>query len=267
MAKRVSIPAVLVLVVVMVAAGCGGGSGKAATTTTVAVPSTTATTVPATTSTTAVNTAALTAKATAALWQQADWPTAYKMQSDGMGTCPNTSAACDSLNLETIWQEVTSCVGVTDTPEAKAVSPTYLEGIATQARVTVEYTTPAAASAIAAALTGPKFDGCMTTAFTADAKGVAESGGFTPSASTVSALTPPSEPSLPAGTSVSSSRINVTMTLGSGTAALQVHIYQDFLVYFNGGTIVRFFFLNPGGPFVVSVEQPLIMKVVTAAAS
>ncbi|MDQ6616541.1 MAG: hypothetical protein M3083_17815 [Actinomycetota bacterium] len=148
-----------------------------------------------------------------------------------------------------------TCLGVADAPQAIATSPTYLQGLATQARATVEYTTESSATAIAAALAGPKFQGCTTDAFTADAKHSAPQGG-TPGPSVVTPLAAPQ-----VGQKVSASRINVTMNL----QALKVLIFQDFLVVFNGRTVVRFFFLNPGGGFPPTLEQSLIQKVVSKA--
>jgi hypothetical protein len=46
---------------------------------------------------------------------------------------------------------------------------------------------------------------------------------------------------------------------------LQVPIFQDFLVFFDGDTVVRMFFLNPGGPFPPNLERSLVDKVLARA--
>ncbi|HEV2369877.1 MAG TPA: hypothetical protein VGR90_08365, partial [Acidimicrobiales bacterium] len=120
----------------------------------------------------------------------------------------------------------------------------------------VEYTTQSASSAIQAAIAGPKFNSCMTSAFTTDAKASAPQGA-TPSPVAISALTAPA-----VGDKASATRINVSMNLGGG---LVIKLYQDFIVVFKGTAIARFFFLNPGGPFAPDLEQSLLTKVVNAS--
>jgi hypothetical protein len=244
----------LVFATVLVAA-CSSGS-KTASNTSLSLP---ASTVAASTTTTLAapptTNAALVAKASAALYQAADFPAAFKAQPDGGGTCPASASSCSSLNLETIWSDMMTCLGVHDAPYATATSPTYLEGLATQARATVEYTSASSADAIATAMASPQFQSCATTAFTADAKRSAPQGG-TPGPVTVTPLSVPQ-----VGQKVSAIRANVTMNLQS----LQVKIFQDFVVAFNGGTVVRMFFLNPGSAFPATLEQSLLQKVVTQA--
>jgi hypothetical protein len=136
-----------------------------------------------------------------------------------------------------------------------ATSPTFLQGLATQARATVEYTTPSSVAAIEAGLAGPKIQGCAVAAFTVDAKHSAPQGA-TPGPSTLSPLTVP-----PLGLREFPFRVNVTMDLQS----LQVPIFQDFLVIFNGDTLIRAFFLNPGSGFRQDLEQSLLRATVARA--
>ncbi|MDP9075334.1 MAG: hypothetical protein M3N98_14460 [Actinomycetota bacterium] len=245
-----------VLVIALLGAGCSSGkSSNVSASTTVAKSTTSA----ASTSTTSVAPATtdptLAPKATAALPQPADFPAAFKQQPDQSGDCPASAATCSSLALEAVWHDIITCLGVTDTPQASATSPTYLQNLATQARATVEYTTEASATAIATALAGPMFQGCATTAFTADAKRNAPPGA-TPGTPAVSPLT-----FTPVGQKISATRIMTAMNLQD----LPIKLYQDFLVVFNGRTVIRMFFLNPGSGFPPTLEQSLVQKVVARA--
>lgn len=246
---------IVLLVATVFVAGCSSGS-KTKTGSNTTLP---ASTVAASTTTTvaapATTNPALVAKAQAALFQAADFPAAFKPQPDGGGTCPASASSCSSLNLEQIWSDMLTCLGVHDAPYATATSPTYLEGLATQARATVEYTSASSAGAIATAMAGPMYQSCATTALTADAKRSAPPGG-TPGQVTVSPLSVPL-----VGQKVSAIRANVTMNM----QGLQIRIFQDFVVAFNGGTVVRMFFLNPGSAFPQTLEQSLMQKVVSKA--
>jgi hypothetical protein len=247
---------ILVLLLSIVVSACGGGSSKTGSGTTLPPPTVASTTTSTTVAAPPTTNAALVAKATAALFQPTDFPAAFKPQPDQGGTCPaDPNINCSSLSLETIWHDILTCLAVADTPQAVATSATYLEGLATQARATVEYSTADSASAVEAAVTGPMFQPCVIKAFTADAKRSAPSGA-TPGAVTVAPLAAPQ-----VGQKVSATRLNVTMNL----SALPIKLYQDFVVVFNGGTIVRMFFLNPGSGFPSTLEQSLLQKVVTAA--
>ncbi len=253
--KKWSLAVPTVALAAVLAAGCGGSSKpKAARTTTSSTTASTTTTTLATTTTTAapttttaaVNKAALAARAAAANIRASDLPASMQ----------KTQPAGQGLNIETIWSSILSCTGVAQAPPlAQASSPTFLQGIATQARSTVEYTTAAQVATLEAAFTSPKYQGCATAAFNADAKHSAPQGA-TPGPSVVKPLSFPTF-----GQKTFASHINVTMSL----QGLQIFINQDYIVVFNGGTIDRFFFLNPGGPFPPALEQQLVQKVVTRA--
>ncbi len=180
-------------------------------------------------------------KAKAATLQSGDFPPGWKDDPEAQ------------VDIDRVWQELTRCLGVEQTGPALgiATSPTFRQGLATQARSTVEYMEEPAAKSIAAALAGPKFKECATGVFTDDARRSAPEGGRPGPV----AVTPLDFPNLAQTTSAS--RINVTMLLDE----LQVPISQDFLVFFDGGTVVRMFFLNPGGPFPPSLERSLVDKV------
>ena len=162
------------------------------------------------------------------------------------------------LNIETVWRELTRCLGVESTGPALgiATSPPFLRGLATQTRSTVEYMTEPEARNIAAALGGPNFNRCMTEAFTADAKRAAPEGA-TPSPVELSPLEFPD-----LAPQTSASRINVRMVFPDG---FEVPIFQDFLVFVDGGTVTRMFFLNPGGPFPPMLERTLVEAVLARA--
>lgn len=230
------------------AAGCSGGT-TTVTATTVPSPKGSIATTPATTAPPATVDPLLVAKAAAAVFQPADFPFSYKAQPDD----PQ-----NGLHLETIWQNLTRCLGVQDSapPPAVATSPTFLQGLATQAMATVEYTTASSAAAIAAALAGPMFQTCATDTFAANAKASAPQGA-TPGPATVTPLTP--APTVPAGQKLFAYRINVTQNLTD----LQVKLFQDCLVVINGATVIRMLFLNPGSPFPPDLEQLLVQKVVS----
>lgn len=251
-------PAVMSLLVsTLLAAGCGGGDGGGSTTTvpapevTTTVPATTtaapSTTAAAVTSSTAAAAAAnLGPKALAAIFQQADLPAGWKP----------VDPADPQLNLETVWTELTKCLAVPATkPLGIATSPTYIRGLATQARSTVEYTTEAAATAFATALAAPKVQGCLTDAFNADVKRSAPEGGVPGpvaiASHNVGAVAP----------KTNAYRITAEISLSE----LKVPINQDFVVIFSGGTIIRALFLNPGSEFPQDLEKSLLQKVVSRA--
>jgi len=226
-------------------ASCQSSSTKVAGTT-VPPPSARSTTTTASTTTAAPSTdSVLAARASAAVLQTADFPP---------GFTPQPEDPQNGLQIETVWQDLTHCLGVDSTaaPGTLATSPTFQRGIATQARATVEYLSDSSAAAISAALAGPKFQGCMTSAFTTNAKRSAPQGA-TPGPSVVTPLNVPQ-----VGQKMFASRINVTMNLTD----LPIGIFQDFLFVFQGGALIRLWFLNPGSAFPPALEQTLIQKVV-----
>src|SRR5206468_3982163 len=102
---------------------------------------------------------------------------------------------------------------------------------------------------------GPKFNECATTAFAADADR-SKPEGATPGPVTVSPLEV-----TPRGQRTLAYRIELQMNLQD----LPVPISQDFLIVFNGGTVIRLLFLNPGGPFPQNLENTLVDSVVGRA--
>lgn len=242
------------LIGTLIATGCGGGDEATSTTvlpaesTTSLAPPTTAavdTTLPVSTASTAapVGGADLGAKAKAAIIQQADLPTGWKPVAEGDG----------GLNLELLWTELTKCLGLTaDKPAGTATSPTYIRGLATQVRSTVEYSTEASAAGITAALNGPKFSACAKDAFQADVKRSAPEGGV-PGPVTIAPFAAP-----PAAPQAIAYRVIADINL----AELKVPITQDFFVIVSGATVVRMLFLNAGSEFPQDLEKGLIAKVV-----
>jgi hypothetical protein len=233
-----------VLAFVLVACGGdgdgGGDGGGAAPATTTTAPAAT----PSSTGGGGSDPAKL-AKAKAAVLQMSDFPPGW-----------STHDPQEGLNIEMVWEELTRCVGgQAPAPLAKATSETYLMGLATQARSTVEYTTEAAAAASAAALAGPKFQGCAADAFKADVER------SKPEGSTAGSVQVAPRDFPPLGQRTLAWRINATVNLDD----LQVPLFQDFLVIFNGGTVIRLFFLNPGSEFPQMLERTLVEKVVSRA--
>lgn len=239
----------LFLVTGLVVASCGGDGDKGATTT---VPSSTAPT--STGPSTAGGDApippssdpARAERAKAAILQGSDLPPGWKEQEPGEG-----------LDLEIAWADLTRCLGVerTGRPLGIATSPTYLRGLATQTRSTVEYMPEPSVQAISTALAGPKFNGCATDAFTADSKRSAPEGGV-PGPVRVAPLD-----FVKLGQTTSATRINVEINL----AELQVPVFQDLVVVLDGEKVIRMTFLNPGGPFPPELERSLVEKVVGRA--
>lgn len=227
-------------------AGCGGGGddGADAGGTVVPGPGAPTTAAPAPTPTTE---SPMAAKARAAVFQTGDFPPGFQPQPEEPG---------QGLNIEGLWGELTRCLGVENTAQrtGMASSPTFLRGLATQARVTVEYTSDASAQALAAALAGPRFQSCANDAFNADVKRSAPEGGV-PGPVAVAPLAAP-----PVVTSkISAFRITVTINLDE----LKVPLFQDFLVAFEKGAVVRMFFLNPGSEFPPDLRNTLVQKVLS----
>jgi hypothetical protein len=192
-----------------------------------------------------------TGKARAATLQPGDFPPGFEAQPDEPG---------QGLNIEQLWAELSHCLGVDGTSDRTGVgtSPPFLCGLATQARATVEYTSESAANAIAAAVTGPKFQSCATDAFNADVKRSAPGGGV-PGPVAVAASAAPAV--APAPSKITSYRIRVDINLDE----LKVPLFQDFIVAVDRGTVIRLFFLNPGSEFPQDLERSLVEKVVSRA--
>jgi len=185
-------------------------------------------------------------RAKAANLQPADFPPGFE---------PQPEDPVGGLQIERLWGELTRCLGVDSSAQRTGVasSPTFLRGLATQARSTVEYTSEASANAIAAAITGPKFQSCANEAFNADVKRAAPEGAV-PGPVTVAAVAAP--PSAVAS-KTSSFRITVTLKLDE----LTIPLHQDFHVSVDRGMVVRMLFLNPGSEFPPDLERSLVQKV------
>jgi len=235
------------LVAVLLMASCSGdGDSDEATATSSTAPSSTApgsggpgTEDPGSTD------PAKAALAKAAITQSTDFPPGWGLQDPQEG-----------LDVEILWQDITRCLGVERKaqPVGFATSPTYLRGLATQARATVEYPESSAQS-IASALAGPKFKDCATEAFTADVKRNAPEGGV-PGPTTLSTLDFPK-----LGQATSATRVNATISLSE----LQVPIFQDYIVVFDGDAVIRTVFLNPGSAFPPDLQRSLVEKAVARA--
>lgn len=250
--KRQHAGGVLLLTAVFGAA-CGASEVKTGalptTTTTTVAPTTTVTTAPLPTTTTLLSTdPALAAKAKAAVLQPADFPTGFSPQPDEAGS---------GLGLEQLWSDLLRCLGVTASapPAGIAVSPTFMRGLATQSRTTVEYTTVAVATAVTTALNGPKADVCLTEAFGADVVRSKPEGSTAGPASVAKQAVPQ------AGQQSMGWRVRADVHLDD----LVVPLYQDFEVVVDRGTVIRAMFLNPGSEFPQDLEKSLVQKVVSRA--
>lgn len=235
--------------VLLVACGDDGDDG-AATTTTTTGPSTTEegtseTSGPTSTVPPSADPVRL-AEAEAAVLRQEDFP-------DGWSEHDPTAG----LALELTWNDLLSCLGVPAGDQALgiATSPTFLQGLATQARSTVEYLPEDRVQAIGAALAGADLDRCLSEAISADAVRSAPEGGV-PGPVTVSALDVPA-----LGQATTAKRMNFTMKVED----LEIPIFQDLVVVLDGDTVTRLVFLNPGGPFPPSLQRTLIETVVGRA--
>lgn len=238
----------------LVAGACssGGGASKEAgvspvlsTPDTVASPAATS---PQTTSPPTTSGAAMAAKAQAAVLQTSDFPPGFQPQADAPG---------EGLDLERLWNELVACLGPATTAKGSglATSPTFLRGLATQARATVEYAPESTATAIAAALSGPKFQTCAKESFGADVKRSAPEGAVPGPV----AIAPVAAPQV--GSRTFTYRINVTLDL----EGLKVPLFQDFVVVLDRGAVIRMLFLSPGSEFPPELERTLIEKVVARA--
>lgn len=240
------------LVSSLLLAGCGegdDGTGDAGTTTTTAASETTDTTAPASGGEAADRQSsdpAKAAQAEAAVLRLEDFPD---------GWAPHDPE--EGLDLEVTWRDLTTCLGVEPADQAIgiATSPTFLRGIGTQARSTVEYTPEAQAQELAAALASPEYEDCATEAFAADVARSAPEGGE-PGPVEMSALDFPE-----LGEDTFASRVNVTIDLDG----LQVPVFQDLVVIFDGEAVSRFMFLNPGSEFPPELQRTLVEAVVDRA--
>jgi hypothetical protein len=230
----------VLFVLALVAGGCssGGGAGdqagvgpavSAAVPTTIAAPPTTS----------------LVAKAQTAVLQPTDFPPGFQPQADAPG---------EGLDLERLWNELIECLAVASPAKGSglATSPTFLRGLATQARATVEYAPDSMAAATATALAGPKFQSCAKEAFGADVKRSAPEGAV-PGPVAIASVAPP-----PVASKTFTYRVTVTLDL----EGLKVPLFQDFVVVIDRGAVIRMLFLNPGSEFPPDLERSLIEKVV-----
>jgi hypothetical protein len=234
---RPALRAVPVLVSALLLAGCGDGGTTTATEEAPGTPVAAAGAAPASPEST---------KAAAATLQPGDFPAGFQPQPEEPG---------QGLSIERVWEELTRCLGV-DAAAGRtgiATSPTFLRGLATQGRATVEYTSEATAGAVAAALAGPRFQSCATNAFNADVKRSAPEGGVPGPVTVTPAVAPP------VAQRISAIRITVTINLDE----LKVPLFQDFLVAFERGALIRFFFLNPGSEFPQDLERSLMQQVIS----
>ena len=239
------------LVSTLLLAGCGegdDGTGDAGTTT--APPETTETTSPSSDGESVERESTdpeKAAQAEAAILRLEDLPEGWGEHHPEEG-----------LGLEATWQDLTSCLGVEgpEQPLGIATSPTFLRDLATQVRSTVEYMPEAQAQEIATALAGPDFQQCATEAFAEDAARSAPEGGV-PGPVEVSPLDVPE-----LGEQTFAWRINVTINL----EGLEVPIFQDLVVVFDGEAVSRLMFLNPGSEFPPQLQRTLVETVVDRAA-
>ena len=240
------------LVSTLLLAGCGegdDGTEDAGTTTTTAASDTTETTAPASGDEATDRQSTdpeKAAQAEAAILRMEDLPEGWGEHHPEEG-----------LGLEATWQDLNSCLGVEgpEQPLGIATSPTFLRGLATQVRSTVEYMPEAQAQEIAAALAGPEFEQCATEAFEEDVARSAPEGGV-PGPVEVSPLEVPE-----LGEQTLAWRINVTINL----EGLEVPIFQDLVVVFDGEAVSRLMFLNPGSEFPPELQRTLIETVVDRA--
>lgn len=244
----------VLLVCTVFLAGCGGDDDSAdeAGTTTTAATSTTETTEETEPSSDAEPTErqstdpAKAEQAEAAVLRMEDFPEGWEEQDPEAG-----------LDLEETWHDLTSCLGVdgTEQPLGIATSPTFLRDLATQARSTVEYLPEPQAQEIATALAGPQLQQCATDAFAADAARSAPEGGVPGPVE----VTPLEFPQL--GEETFAFRANVTINL----EGLEVPVFQDLVVVFDGEALSRIVFINPGSEFPPELQRTLVQTVVDRA--
>lgn len=229
--------------VLLVACGDDGDDGAAATSTTSSTaPDETSETSGPTSTVPASADAERKAQAEAAVLRLEDFPDGWEEHDPTAG-----------LALELTWNDLLSCLGVPSggQPLGIATSPTFLQGLATQARSTVEYLPEERVQAIGAALGGPDLDRCLGDAISADAVRSAPEGGV-PGPVTVSVLDAPS-----LGQSTTARRMTFTMKVED----LEIPIVQDLVVVLDGDAVTRLVFLNPGGPFPPGLQRTLIEAV------
>jgi len=229
----------LLVAIAVVGAGCSGGGGsKSGTATTIAPAPQDSGTDPA-----------LVSKAKAATLQPTDFPAGFVPQPEEKG---------QGLGIDLVWSELTRCLGVeaTTPPAGVGTSPTYKLGLATQGRSTVEYVGEPRAAALATAFAGPKAQQCLTQVFTADVDR-SKPEGATPGAVSVM----PRDAPVTSGQKAMAWRINASVHL----AELTVPLFQDFMVIFDHGTVIRMFFLSPGSEFPQTLERSLVDTVAVRA--
>ncbi len=159
----------------------------------------------------------------------------------------------ERLDHETTWVELTACLGVPDSGQgqARAVSPTFTKGVATQATGAVELVPAGAAQRIATAFAGPKALGCAKDALTSDVRR------NTPPGATIGTVevTPGDVSGL--GQLTVAYRSVTPIDLG-----FPIQVFQDHVIVFKGDAVTRVTFLNPGGSIPVDEQRMIVEKVV-----
>ena len=261
----------MILVLALLFAACGGAKTSSTTTTTVA-PTTVA---PTTTVPVSTTVSPQTIKAQKANLQIEDFPDGWKATEDEPGS---------GLDIDRLWSEISQCLGITGpdnrppraVPDPTAKSPTFLRGLATQARSRVSYTS--SGSVVTAALASPKAQDCMNAAFTGDTKRSAPQGAV-PGPVTVKSAAPTPTLTAKGIGGGSTYKVTVTLTLGdtpetapSGQKAqgpvdasgtLKIPLFHDYYVLVTPTSVVQLWFLNPGSDFPPDLERSLVDKVLS----
>lgn len=245
------------VITLLVLVGCGGGEDEDDTASETTVTEASSTTAPDDSSTTAPDStttapagdepaaAGTPEAAEAAVVAISDLPTGWAARPDA-----------EALDVEPIWQDLLACGGVTDPSggeTARATSPTFLVDLGTQVTSTVMYfDSPERAAALAAALAGDEVLACAPDVFLAAlvANNPPEFG-FSDVAVAPLAFDGGGETTV-------AYRVTGTRSIND----LTFPFFQDLVVAFDGESVSRLLFTNPGAPFAEELQRTLVETVV-----
>lgn len=175
-----------------------------------------------------------------------------------IGDLPSGWAAkpeAEELDLEPTWQDLLACGDITDPSEgeaASASSPTFLIGVGTQVTSTVAYyDSPERVTELAEALAREDILDCVGDAFLAGLER------DNPPEFTFGDVTAAPLEFLGAGETSVGYRVTGTRNI----SAMSFELFQDFIVVFDGDSISRLFFTNPGEPFAEDLQRTLVETV------